>query len=53
MGKPTQIQLGMVSSVAQFEDLVKELEERLGEELWKPSKLKTHIHVPSGPNERW
>lgn len=53
MGKPRQIELGMVSSVVGFEQLVAEIKASLGEELSHPSKLNMAIRVPSGPNERW
>ncbi len=53
MGKPLQIRLGMVSTSAEFDALVEEIEQHLGPLLHERSKLELHIKVPSGPNERW
>jgi tRNA-dihydrouridine synthase B len=53
MGKPRQIQLGMVGSVAEFGQLVADIRQELGEQLHQPSKLAGEIAVPGGPNERW
>lgn len=53
MGKPRQIQLGMVSSVAEFHALVADIEQHVGPLLHERSKLDHVVNVPSGPNERW
>lgn len=53
MGKPRQIQLGMVSSSPEFHQLVSDIEAQLGPLLNERSKLDASIKVPSGPNERW
>ncbi|MBL8822174.1 MAG: tRNA dihydrouridine synthase DusB [Planctomycetia bacterium] len=53
MGKPLQIRLGMVKSVAELHEIVAEIETTVGEHLDEPSKLEHAIKVPSGPNERW
>lgn len=53
MGKPRQIQLGMVGSSAEFHQLVADIEGQLGPLLNERSKLEGYIHVPTGPNERW
>lgn len=53
MGKPLQIRLGMVSTTAEFDTLVAEIEALLGDQLHERSKLELQIKVPAGPNERW
>jgi len=54
MGKPSQVRLATVANALVFAEIVEEIRNRLGEQLYQPSRVEElAIRVPSGPNERW